>query len=72
MLRARPRPAPPRRVLLPAGTPAAEGQQLRADGWVTVEAMETTADAAAEAERMGCDHVLEDGKLRALEQKRGG
>ena len=72
VLRALPRPAPPRRVLLPAGTPAAEGRKLRKDGWVTVEAMEAAADAAAEAERMGCGHLLEDGKLRALEQKRGG
>ena len=59
-------------MLLPADTPAAEGRKLRAEGWVTVEAMEAAADAAAEAERMGCGHVLEGGTLRALEQKRGG
>ncbi len=72
VLRALPRPALSRRVFLPAGTPTAEGRKLRADGWVTVEGMEPAADAAAEAERMGCGHLLEDGKLRALKRRKRG
>ncbi len=72
VLRALPRPAPLRRVFLPPGTPAEDGRKLREDGWVTVEGMEPAADAAAEAERLGCGHRLEDGKLRALKPKRGG
>lgn len=49
---------PPRRILVPAGTPRAWAQALRAQGWVTVAALDAVADHAAEAKRMGCGHVL--------------
>jgi ATP phosphoribosyltransferase regulatory subunit len=39
------------RILLPAGTPAATGAALRADGWITVAALDAAAPTA------GCTHV---------------
>lgn len=51
---------PQRRILLPPGTPAAEGARLRADGWITVAAF--TADASAAA--LGCSHVWHTGQAR--------
>ncbi|NFV79700.1 ATP phosphoribosyltransferase regulatory subunit [Magnetospirillum aberrantis] len=49
---------PPRRILIPTGTPRAWAQALRAQGWITVAALETADDWSAEAKRMGCGHVL--------------
>lgn len=49
---------PPRRILVPAGTPRPWAQALRAQGWVTVAALEWMADDVAEAKRLGCGHVL--------------
>ncbi len=48
---------PARRILLPPGTPAATAAALRADGWVTVAALEDAADAAA----LRCSHVWQAG-----------
>lgn len=48
-------------VLLPAGTAREEGARLRAEGWVTVAALDAAADPATEARRLGCTHVLQDG-----------
>src|SRR5215472_4757573 len=62
ILRSLRRPAGPRRLLLPFGVDAALGRRLRADGWVTVAALEAVSDWRAEARRHGCDHVLEDGQ----------
>lgn len=49
-----------RRVLLPAGTPAAVGAQLRGEGWSTVAALDADADAAA----LNCTHIWADGAVR--------
>jgi ATP phosphoribosyltransferase regulatory subunit len=59
--------ARPRRVLLPAGTPQDIAERLRGDGWITVAALDRGIDAAAEARRLGCGHVLDGGRPRALE-----
>ncbi|HYH21059.1 MAG TPA: ATP phosphoribosyltransferase regulatory subunit [Azospirillum sp.] len=66
VLRAVPTPAGPRRVFLPHGTPAAEADRLRADGWVTVAGLEPAADAAAEAKRLHCGHHLAGGAVMAV------
>jgi ATP phosphoribosyltransferase regulatory subunit len=58
--------APPRRVLLPAGTAEADGAALRQQGWVTVAALSASADAKAEAARLLCSHYLADGKPVAV------
>jgi ATP phosphoribosyltransferase regulatory subunit len=57
-----PAPELPPCVLLPAGTPAETAQGLRAEGWVTVAALEPVDDAGTEARRLGCSHVLADGE----------
>ena len=59
--------APDRVVLVPAGTPAADGRRLRADGWVTVAGLEVVDDARAEARRMGCSHVYADGEAAPVD-----
>ncbi|BBK31013.1 ATP phosphoribosyltransferase regulatory subunit [Allostella humosa] len=54
---AAPRPAPDRRVFLPAGTQPAAARALRAAGWVTLQALDD-AEPQAEAHRLGCTHRL--------------
>jgi ATP phosphoribosyltransferase regulatory subunit len=59
--RALPAPAAPNRVFLPNGTPAAEAQKLRGEGWVTIQGLEETKDDAAEARRLGCTRLWRNG-----------
>ena len=51
-----------RRLFLPFGTPAAEGARLRADGWVTVAALE----AGDTPEAQLCSHLWAGGAVRGL------
>ncbi|KQT31292.1 ATP phosphoribosyltransferase regulatory subunit [Sphingomonas sp. Leaf412] len=51
-----------RRLFLPFGTPLAQGAALRADGWVTVAAL----DAGDTPEAQLATHVWAGGKARAL------
>ena len=57
-----PEAAAPKRVYLPAGTPAAMAERLRAEGWMALAALDPAADADAEARRLGCTHVCRDGR----------
>ena len=66
VLRAAPAPPAPRRVYLPHGTPRADGAGLRDEGWVTIAGLAPEADPAAEAARLGCSHLWQDGAVRAL------
>ncbi|HEY2539337.1 MAG TPA: ATP phosphoribosyltransferase regulatory subunit [Stellaceae bacterium] len=66
ILRSLPEAGPQRRLLLPLGTGRACAGGLRENGWITVAALEPAADWRAEARRIGCSHVLEDGVPRAL------
>jgi ATP phosphoribosyltransferase regulatory subunit len=50
-----------RRILVPLGTPDEAAASLRADGWVTVAALEEAASLNDEAQRLACSHVLRDG-----------
>ncbi|MDH3241954.1 MAG: ATP phosphoribosyltransferase regulatory subunit [Alphaproteobacteria bacterium] len=50
-----------RRVYLPIGTAADVRHGLQAEGWITLAGLEPADDAAAEARRLGCSHVLADG-----------
>lgn len=54
-------------VFLPFGTDPAQAKKLRVEGWRTVQALEQTKDAEAEARRLGCAHLLEGGTVRPLE-----
>lgn len=53
---------PRRRLLLPLGADAGCAAALRDQGWITVTALAAADDWHAEAARLGCGHVLEEGK----------
>ncbi|MEI6987567.1 MAG: ATP phosphoribosyltransferase regulatory subunit [Rhodospirillaceae bacterium] len=61
VMQAIPRPEPRQRVYIPAGSDLEQGQELRAKGLVTIAGLTWVSDNAAEARRLGCDHVLTDG-----------
>ena len=63
ILRAAPPRAAPPRIFVPAG---ADGTALRAQGFATVAGLAPVADARAEAMRLGCTHVLDQGVPVAL------
>jgi ATP phosphoribosyltransferase regulatory subunit len=69
MLRALPAPAPGRRLFVPADAPAGEAGRLRAQGWPVVAALESVADPATEARRLGCSHVWRGGVIEAVREK---
>ncbi|HEY9081552.1 ATP phosphoribosyltransferase regulatory subunit [Magnetovibrio sp.] len=58
------------RVFLPMGTPADTARKLRAEGWCTIAALDasctTSSDVEAEARRLNCTHLLENGTVREL------
>ena len=54
------RPAP--RLYVPAGGDAVAASRWRAQGYVTVAGLVPAKDAAAEAQRLGCSHVLDGEK----------
>ncbi len=62
---ASPRQARPR-VFVPFGSDRIAVAQLRADGFATVAALAMAADNIAEANRLGCSHILRDGKAALL------
>ena len=66
VLRAAPERQPRARVFVPLGVPQADTAALRARGFATVAALDTVSDAAAEALRLGCTHVLHAGEAVAL------
>ncbi|MCF8479568.1 MAG: ATP phosphoribosyltransferase regulatory subunit [Rhodospirillum sp.] len=53
-----PRPGPVRRLLVPSDLNRDTRRALVADGWVTLPALGTEANAT-EAKRLGCDHLLD-------------
>ena len=66
ILRTLPQAVVPRRVLLPFGA-IGHAVALRQAGWITVAALEPAGDWRAEARRLRCGHVLENGKPVAME-----
>lgn len=46
---------------MPWGTDGAGAAALRAQGYATLPALSPIADAAAEARRLGCTHLMRDG-----------
>lgn len=63
VLRAVPDPAPCPRVFLPVDTQDADGARLRSEGWVTVRALESFDEPAAEARRLHCTHIFTGGQI---------
>jgi ATP phosphoribosyltransferase regulatory subunit len=64
------RVAPPRqarpRLFVPFGTDRGLAADMRAAGYATVAALAPAADNAAEANRLGCTHILRAGKAALL------
>jgi ATP phosphoribosyltransferase regulatory subunit len=56
-----------KRVYVPAGTPRAWAQALRAQGWITVAGLDGAVDPVAEAIRLGCGHVLATDGVKSVE-----
>ena len=63
VLRAVPDPAPSPRVFLPLDTQESDGARLRSEGWVTVRALESFDEPAAEARRLYCTHIFTGGQI---------
>ena len=66
VMRALELPKPAACGFLPYGCAAEVGHRLRAEGWRTVTGLVAVADETAEARRLGCSHIYENGDLRAL------
>lgn len=54
-------------VFLPFGTAPKDAKKLRDEGWRTIQALNETSDDRAEARRLGCAHVLENGTMLTLD-----
>ncbi len=67
ILRAVPDRAPRQRVLVPPGSGHDAAAELRRDGFVTVAALTPYMDAAEEARRLRCSHILRDGAAVPVE-----
>lgn len=66
VLRAAPARQARPRVFVPHGTPPDDAVRLRRDGYATVAGLAPVPDAAAEARRLGCSHILRDGKAAGV------
>ncbi|MCQ8240767.1 ATP phosphoribosyltransferase regulatory subunit [Rhizosaccharibacter radicis] len=66
LLRAAPARPTRSRLFLPFGTAAATAQAMRAQGFGTVAALDLAEDDLAEARRLGCTHVMRNGRAEAL------
>ncbi len=67
VMRALPPPVRARRVYLPVGSDPERAAALRDEGWVAVAGLDPCDDPRAEARRLGCDHVLIDGRPVAVD-----
>ncbi len=70
VLRAAPARAARARVFVPFGTDAGHAPAAREQGFATVPGLAPVDDAAAEARRLGCSHVLESGLPAVLDGRR--
>ena len=66
ILRAAPKREARARIFIPIGASQARAAALRREGYATVAAFAPAADERAEAARLGCSHVLRDGKVMPL------
>ena len=66
VLRAAPARTARLRVFAAAGADRIAAAELRARGYATVAALESSADPTTEARRLGCSHILSGGALTAL------
>lgn len=66
VLRALPAPDRVPSLYVPFGTDLGLLRQFRRDGWRTVAGLASVADDGAEAQRLGCTHVVAGGDIRDL------
>ncbi len=66
LMRAVPDRATPARLYLPYGTSGEQARRLRAEGWCTVQGLESGADPEQEARHLACDHILRGDLAQAL------
>ncbi|HEY4042794.1 MAG TPA: ATP phosphoribosyltransferase regulatory subunit [Rhodopila sp.] len=59
------------RIFVPLGADRGTAAALRADGFATVAALAPTTDDTAEAKRLGCSHILRDGKAAPIDHIEG-
>lgn len=68
ILRAAPARRARSRAYVPLGEEAGAGR-LRREGFATVAALEQDSDPAAEARRLGCSHIVQNGRAIAFDEK---
>jgi ATP phosphoribosyltransferase regulatory subunit len=68
LMRAMAPPKRERRLFVPAATPRAKSAAWRKKGWITIDGLEPVPDAANEARRLGCTHLLRAGRALAIEE----
>ncbi len=64
IMRSVPAPLPARRLFALLETPEKEIADHRAEGWVVIEALVDHSDPAAEARRLCCSHVIQNGVIK--------
>jgi len=64
LMRALPAAANSQKVYLPEGTTVEQADAVRAQGLATLQGFARSADAKAEAQRMGCSHLYVDGRVQ--------
>ncbi|MFC4350957.1 ATP phosphoribosyltransferase regulatory subunit [Fodinicurvata halophila] len=67
VLRALPIPSEGRRIYLPSDSDGAFANALRAVGWITVTALDESADVYSEARRLKCTHLLVADRIEEVE-----
>ena len=70
ILRVLPDPQRPTRILVATDADATTTAQLRSDGWVTILDLGGSDDMEKEARRLGCCHILHDGRPVPVDQER--
>lgn len=66
LLRVVPKERSAPKVYVPASIRAAESAPLRAKGYVTIHGLAEAKDAEAEAARLGCEYIFDNGTARPL------
>lgn len=66
VLESLPRRPLPRRVFVPLGVSPEDGARLRADGWITVHAVDHADDFDIQAARLRCGHLVDGQTVREV------
>lgn len=66
LVEALPVPVRSEKLFLPFGTSDKDAAAQRASGWRTIQGLTDEPDAAKEARRLGCSHILANGKISSV------